>query len=158
MLNDAERKQAIAKIEQLPDLVESTVRGLSDQQLDTTYRDGSWTIRQVIHHLADSHMNGYSRMRMVATEKHPVLKPYDQERWAKLADAKLPLAPSLSILRGLHQRWVEFLKALPQDAWSAKAFHPEHGEMTMDDLLAEYARHGVDHLAPIQRLRQQNSW
>ena len=97
-------------------------------------------------------------MRMVFTEDHPALKPYDQDQWAKLQDVRLPLEPSLLILRGLHHRWAEFLKSLPQDAWSAKGFHPEHGEMSMDDLLDEYARHGRNHLEPIQRLRKQNGW
>lgn len=157
-LTDAERRDLIGKIASLPDELEAAVAGLDDAQLDTPYRDGGWTIRQVVHHLADSHSNALIRMKLVLTEDHPTLKPYDQDRWALLADAALPLAPSLTLLRGLHERWHALLEKMPADAWSRAAHHPENGEMSLDDLLRVYAGHGRGHVGQIAGLRERKEW
>lgn len=150
-----ERMQHIDAIERLPQEVDEAVAGIDDAVLDTPYREGGWTPRQVVHHLADSHMNAFIRMRLVVTEDHPAIKPYDQDAWAVLEDStSLPIAPSLSILSGLHARWARFLRSLPEDAFSRTAFHPEHGELTLDRLLAIYGKHGANHCQQIRDLRQ----
>lgn len=149
-----ERMQHIEAIERLPQEVEEAVAGIDDAILDTPYREGGWTPRQVVHHLADSHMNAFIRMRLVVTEDHPAIKPYDQDAWAVLEDSTtLPIAPSLSILTGLHARWARFLRSLPEDAFARTAFHPEHGELTLDRLLAIYGKHGANHCQQIRDLR-----
>jgi hypothetical protein len=149
-----ERMQYIDAIERLPQEVDEAVAGIDDAVLDTPYREGGWTPRQVVHHLADSHMNAFIRMRLVVTEDHPAIKPYDQDAWAVLEDStSLPIAPSLSILSGLHARWASFLRSLPEDAFSRTAFHPEHGELTLDRLLAIYGKHGTNHCQQILDLR-----
>ncbi len=159
MLSPEQRREGIARLLELPGLVEEAVRGLDERQLDTPYRDGGWTVRQVVHHLADSHMNAYIRTKLTLTEEHPPLKPYDQDEWAKLGDAAgLPLAPSLAILHGLHERWAALLESVPEDAWSRTAYHPERGDITLDDQLALYAGHGVNHVAQITGLRSRNGW
>jgi uncharacterized damage-inducible protein DinB len=159
MLSTEQRREGIARIAELPRLVEEAVRGLDDSQLDTPYRDGGWTVRQVVHHLADSHMNAYIRSKLTLTEEHPPLKPYDQDEWAKLRDTTAsPLAPSLAILRGLHERWVALFESVPEEGWSRTAYHPERGDITLDDQLALYARHGAHHVGQITGLRARNGW
>ena len=150
MLTETERQNLISHIETLPERVEAVVKPLSDSQLDRPYKEDGWTIRQVVHHMADSHMSGYVRMKMVATEELPILKGYDQVAFAELADAaRLPLQDSLSILHGLHSRWATFLRALPENSWSRKGHHTEHGDMTLEELLEDYAKHGDTHLGHI---------
>ncbi|MBK6428105.1 MAG: putative metal-dependent hydrolase [Blastocatellia bacterium] len=154
-----DRSNLIAAIEQLPAEAEAVVAGLDDVGLDTPYRDGGWSPRQVIHHLADSHMNAFIRMRLVVTEDNPAIKPYDQDAWALLPDSlTMPVAPSLSLLSGLHARWVGFLRSLPDDAFSRTAFHPEHGELTLDRLVAIYGKHGRTHCQQIRDLRDRMGW
>ena len=145
-----EREACIGKIEALPARLEEAVRGLTDAALDTAYRDGGWTVRQVVHHLADSHANAYIRTRLALTEERPTLKPYEEKDWAKLADAHT-LAPraSIEMLRGIHVRWVALLHALPAEAFERVAHHPDNGDMTVDDIIALYSRHGETHLAQI---------
>ncbi len=151
--------QRIAKIQQLPAQLEAAIAGLNDAQLDTPYRDGGWTVRQVVHHLADSHMNAYIRMRLIATEDRPTLKPYDQDVWARFYDAQsMPVAPSLAILRGLHERWTDFLQRLSAESWSRAGHHPERGEVTLDSLVTIYAGHGAKHVDQIMGLRQAKGW
>ena len=159
MTTPSERATRINRIRQLPALAREAVRGLDPSQLDTPYGPGKWTSRQVLHHLADSHMNAFVRMKLILTEDHPTLKPYDQEAWATTADgARSDAEASLAILRGLHARWVDLLSALPEDAWERSAHHPESGEVTLDVLLRIYAGHGDLHLARIHELRQANDW
>ena len=158
MLNAEQRRDGIARLLELPGLVEEAVRGLDDAQLDTPYRDGGWSVRQVVHHLADSHLNALIRMKLTLTEEHPPLKPYDQDEWARLGDAALPVAPSLAILRGVHERWAALLESLPEEAWSRTAYHPERGDITLDDQLSLYAGHGVHHVGQITGLRTRNGW
>jgi len=155
----AERREKIGKIRDLPDAVEAAVKGLSDQQLDTPYREGGWSIRQVVHHLADSHMNAFVRMKLMVTENRPTLKPYDQDAWAGLPDSsRLPVQSSLAIIRGLHERWAALLEDLPERDWTRTALHPERGEVTMEGTLSTYAGHGANHVRQITGLRQEKSW
>jgi len=154
----AERVRLIDEMETLPARVEAAIAGLTDAQLDTPYRDGGWTVRQVVHHLADAHVNGMVRAKLTITEDHPTLKPYAQDPWAELADAKLPPAPSLAILRGVHERWVVLLRSLPDEAWARTAHHPDNGEMSLDDQLALYGRHGSTHAAQLEALRARMRW
>jgi hypothetical protein len=154
-------EQRSAKIERIgaaPTALRNAVKGLTDEQLDTPYRDGGWTCRQVVHHVADSHMNAFLRFRWVVAEDRPTIKTYDQDEWAKFPDLKLPLDPSLQIIDALHTRWTTFLSALPSSAWERKANHPEHGEVTMDDLLNIYSEHGHNHAKQITDLRERKGW
>ncbi|MDB5033955.1 MAG: putative metal-dependent hydrolase [Chlorobi bacterium] len=159
MLTEQERAERIGRIEHLPALAEAAVRDLNDSQLDTPYRDGGWNIRQVIHHLADSHMNAIIRMKLLLTEDNPTIKPYDQDSWVALADsAAHPVDASLAILRGLHDRWGALLRSMPESAWSRPGTHPEIGAITMDDLLVNYSDHGTNHVGQITGLRERNGW
>ena len=158
MFSPQQRKSKIAEIRDFPPIIKSAIAGLDDQQLDTPYRDGGWTARQVVHHLADSHMNAYLRFRWLITEDHPTIKTYDQDVWAGLPDSRLPVDSSIAILEGLHQRWAVMLDALPDDAWSRKGMHPERGEVTLDDLLEIYSGHGAHHARQITDLRAGKGW
>jgi hypothetical protein len=153
-----DRSAKIARIAACPPVLREAVAGLSDSQLDTPYRDGGWTVRQVVHHLADSHANALLRCRWVVAEDHPVIKTYDQDVWAQFEDSKLPPEVSLDIIDGLHERWAVFLRSLPEEAWSRKATHPERGEITLDDLLDIYSDHGDNHVSQITQLRERNGW
>ena len=158
MFSPQERKSKIAAIRDFPPIIKSAIAGLNDQQLDTPYRDGGWTPRQVVHHLADSHMNAYLRFRWLITEDHPTIKTYDQDVWAVLPDSRLPVDSSIAILEGLHHRWAVMLDALPDDAWSRRGMHPERGEVTLDDLLEIYSGHGAHHAGQITDLRARKGW
>jgi hypothetical protein len=158
-MTEADRKEKIKKIKQLPLLAEQAVRGLTDKQLDTPYRAGGWTVRQVIHHLADSHMNAFIRTKLLITENNPTLKTYEQEEWARTPDARsLSVDSSLAILRGLHERWVHLLESIGPETWKRTAMHPESGLMTLDDILGVYARHGENHVSQITGLRKEHAW
>ncbi|MGB5873924.1 MAG: putative metal-dependent hydrolase [Bacteroidota bacterium] len=159
MVSNDDRREMIEMIRALPGEVEEAVRGLGDEQLDTPYREGGWTIRQVVHHLADSHLNAFVRMKLVLTEDHPTLKPYDQDRWAACRDASaIPIGPSLLILQGLHHRWVELMNGVEEAGWVRGAHHPEDGELTLGGLLKIYARHGANHVGQIRQLRTARRW
>lgn len=153
-----ERNDRIARIKALPQNLRTAVDGLNDAQLDTPYRDGGWTVRQVVHHVADSHLNAITRMRLALTEEHPTIKPYDQDAWAQMSDYSLPLAPSLAVIDGVHTRWVHFLERVPDGAWSRTALHPDNGTMSLERFLEVYANHGDDHVAQITGLRARNGW
>jgi hypothetical protein len=157
-MDQAERTRLIDELAGLPACVEAAIAGLTDVQLDMPYREGGWTVRQVVHHLADAHINGLVRAKLTLTEDHPTLKPYQQDPWAELADTGLPVAPSLAILRGVHERWVVLLRSLPELAWSRTAYHPENGEMSLDDQLASYVGHGSTHVAQLESLRARMCW
>jgi hypothetical protein len=158
MLSIEERNNKISTIKRLPRDVEAAMSGLTDTQLDTPYREGGWTVRQVVHHLADSHANAFIRMKLILTEDHPTIKPYDQNRWALLIDSTLPIASSLAILRGLHERWGRLLESLPDSAWSRTGFHPENGDVTLESMLNTYAGHGTKHVGHIMGLRSAKRW
>lgn len=149
-LSPAERDAAIARIEAMPALLRRALDGATDAQLDGTYREGGWTLRQVAHHLADSHINSHARFRLAVTEDHPTVKPYDEARWAELEDARtMPVEVSLALLDGLHARWANLLRSLKPADFARTINHPENGTMSVDQLLAMYAWHGDHHIAHI---------
>jgi hypothetical protein len=150
-MTHAERQVAIQKIAALPAQLEALVTGRADSDLNKNYGPGKWTARQVIHHLADSHIHSFIRMRYIATTDNPTIQPYDQDEWAKLPDACTgPIEPSLEILKGAHARWAAFLGALPEDAFTRTGLHPERGTVSLDDLVRIYAGHGEKHLGHIR--------
>jgi hypothetical protein len=152
-------EQRINQIEELPSKLEETVSGLTDEQLDTPYRDGGWTVRQVVHHLADSHMNAFIRMKLIVTEDHPTLRPYDQDDWAGLPDGRTgPIQSSLDILRGLHPRIAALLKSVKEEDFARTAYHPENGEMSLDRMLTIYSSHGEKHIGHIEGLKKTRGW
>jgi hypothetical protein len=145
------RADLIDSIRALPDQLEKKVEGLNAGQLTTPYNTGEWTVAQNVHHLADSHMNSFVRFKLILTEDRPTLKPYDQETWARQPDANhADISQSLTLLRGLHQRWCALLDNLSEADWSRAGRHPEVGQITIDDLLVSYADHGEAHLRQIQ--------
>jgi len=160
MLTKEQRRELIMKIRQFPAAVETAVRGLSEAQLDTCYGEGKWEVRQVVHHLADSHLIAFARTKQILAEEEPKLFAYDQDEWARTAEASSgsPVASSLMILRGVHERWAFLLGALPEPAWARKGIHFRRGEMTLDDLLTLYARHGDSHVKQITDLRAARGW
>ena len=158
-LSDDEREACIAKIEETPARMRAAVAGLNEEQLDTPYRPEGWTVRQVVHHVADSHLNAYIRHRLALTEEQPTIKPYEENLWAQLPDAKTsPVEISLALLDSLHDRWVRLWRSLTADQFGRVFVHPEHGPRTVDWLLFLYAWHGRHHTAHITELRKQKSW
>ena len=154
-----ERAALIDQIAATPESMRAAVGGLSDEQLDTPYRPGGWTVRQVVHHVPDSHMNAYTRVKLALTENEPTIRPYDEAAWAKLNDVRdTPIAVSLTLLEALHDRWVRILRALTDADFSKTLLHPEHGVMTLDSLVAMYAWHGRHHVAHITSLRERSGW
>ncbi|MEH7237457.1 YfiT family bacillithiol transferase [Bacillus sp. JJ1562] len=148
----------IKEIETLPSLVKKVVKELTDKQLDTPYRNGGWTLRQVVHHIADASMNSYIRFKLAATERNPVIKPYDEAKWAKLSDSSLPVDASLAIIDGVHQRWVTLLQNFSMDDFQLTYVHPEGGEMKLGVFLGFCAWHGKHHLAHITTLVNNKNW
>src|SRR5690348_1307411 len=158
-VSDQDRQAFIQKIEDAPASLWSAVTGLSEQQFDTPYREGGWTVRQVVHHLADSHMNAYVRFRLALTEQNPTIKTYDQTQWAELIDARTaPVEPSLSLVEGLHTRWVILLRSLGEADFARTFKHPEWGSPRLDWVLAQYAWHGRHHVAHITSLAKRMGW
>jgi uncharacterized damage-inducible protein DinB len=156
----AEEKQAcLDEIAQTPAKLRSSVKDLSDAQLDTPYRDGGWTVRQVVHHVPDSHLNSYVRFKLALTEDEPTIKTYAEDRWAELPDTKAtPIVVSLTMLDALHDRWVRLLRSFGAEEWRRTFRHPEMGPMTLEKALAMYAWHGKHHVAHITSLRERNGW
>ena len=153
------RQSAIADIAAAPAKIRSAIAGLNEAQLDTPYREGGWTVRQVVHHVADSHMNAYIRLRLALTENEPTIKPYQEADWAKLDDAQHATPEvSLRILEPLHERWVRLLKTVTPEQFARPVRHPEAGLKNVDWLLFLYAWHGRHHTAHITELRKQKGW
>ena len=149
----------IATLAAFPAQVRAAVASLSEAQLDTPYRPGGWTVRQVVHHCADSHMNSLIRFKLALTEPSPTIKPYFEARWAALPDSSMPLEPSLHLLEGLHARWVVLLHSLSAEQLARTFVHPEHGEAyRLDETIAHYAWHSRHHLAHITSLRTRMGW
>jgi hypothetical protein len=157
-MTTAERSEKIRRIADLPGILEKAVAGLNDTQLDTPYREGGWTLRQVVHHLADSHMNAMVRTKLMLTEEDPPLKGYNQEDWALLPDVRLPIRPSLDVLKGLHERWSSLLQSISEQQWARTGLHSESGKMTLESILNTYSRHGENHVAQITGLRKAKGW
>jgi len=156
---DEQRRKSIDQIAHAPSNLRSAIAGLSVQHLDTPYRPGGWTVRQVVHHVPDSHMNAYIRFKLALTEEEPTIKPYAEDRWAELADTgTTPVEVSLTMLDALHDRWVRLLRALKTDDWKRTFRHPELGAMNLEKTLALYAWHGRHHVAHITSLREREGW
>jgi hypothetical protein len=155
------KEEWIADIKVLPNLLEASIGNLDEAQLQTPYRDGGWTVHQVVHHVADSHINAYIRFKLGMTEDNPTIKPYEEKDWANLADVQqLPVNISITLLYALHERWIVFLKSIPDDAWETRSVvHPEYGRvMSLWYLLGMYAWHSRHHVAHITALRERMGW
>ncbi|MCP3760921.1 bacillithiol transferase BstA [Domibacillus sp. A3M-37] len=148
----------IKEIEELPALLRRTVESLTNEQLDTPYRNGGWTVRQLVHHVADSHMNAYIRFKLALTEELPVIKPYDEAAWAELPDSSMPVDVSLVLLESLHKRWTRLLSELQTGDLEKTFIHPDSGEVTVGENIGMYAWHGRHHLAHITSLCDRNGW
>jgi hypothetical protein len=152
MLSTTERNRCIDRIRQLPDRLATAVGELSVPQLTTHYLPGEWTVAQNVHHLADSHMNSFIRLKLLLTEENPTIRPYDQDLWAMQPDANNPdIATSLAVLRGLHQRWVLLFASLNEAQWLRPGVHPESGPISVESLVQAYADHGEAHLDQLAR-------
>jgi uncharacterized damage-inducible protein DinB len=153
------RAEFIQTIADLPMKITEAVRGLDEDQLDTSYRPGGWTVRQTVHHVADSHINSYCRFKLALTEDAPpTIVPYYEDRWAELTDSKLPIRVSLAIIDGIHQRWAALLNSMSDADFERVFKHPETGDWTLDGALALYAWHSRHHTAHITSLRERERW
>jgi len=154
-----QRRAAIEAIAEVPARLRAAVANLNDPQLNTPYRSGGWTIRQLVHHIADSHMNALTRFKLALTEDAPMVKTYEENLWAELADTKTPpIDSSLALIDNLHYRWVILLRSLEPPQFERTFRHPQWGLGTVDFLLAQYAWHGKHHVAHITSLRERNGW
>ncbi len=158
-LTSETRQELIGKIAETPARLRAAVAGLTADQLDTPYREGGWTVRQVVHHVPESHMNSYIRFKLAITEEEPTIKPYFEDRWAQLDDAsEAPIELSLDLLDSLHGRWVWFLRSLKEADFQRSFLHPELGSVSLDKNVALYAWHGRHHVAHITSLRERMGW
>jgi len=158
-LTDEQLQAGIARIEEAPARMRAAVAGLDKTQLDTPYRPEGWTVRQVVHHVPESHLNSYTRFKLALTEDEPVIKPYFEDRWAKLDDARqAPIALSLDLLEALHGRWIWFLRSLKPEDFQRTFRHPELGLVSLDKAVGLYAWHGQHHVAQITSLRERMGW
>jgi uncharacterized damage-inducible protein DinB len=153
-----QRQAGIAAVEALPQRLRAAVAGLTEEQLETPYREGGWTVRQVVHHLADANVNSYVRFKLGMTEQTPPIKPFEENGWATTPDTKAPVEASLQLLDGLQARWAMLLKGMSPADFARTVAHPVAGEMTLDRVLALYAWHGRHHTAHITALRQRVGW
>jgi hypothetical protein len=159
VITPEDRERYLREIEEAPGRLREAVSGLTDEQLDTPYRDGGWTVRQVVHHVPDSHINSYVRFRLALTEEEPTIRPYLEDRWAELADARTaPVEVSLGLLESIHRRWALLLRSLDNEQWAFRFRHPELGVVPLDRNLALYAWHGRHHVAHVTSLRDRRGW
>ena len=156
--SDAQRAAYVADIAAVPEKLRAAVSGLNEAQLDTPYRPGGWTVRQTVHHIADSHMNAYIRFKLALTEDAPLVKPYDEKAWANLPDSKLPIEVSLRLIDSLHERWTVVLKNMKSADFLRKLTHPEHGLVDLDRFAALYSWHGKHHVRHITALREREGF
>ncbi|UZJ81166.1 YfiT family bacillithiol transferase [Fictibacillus sp. KU28468] len=148
----------IHDIESAPNQLKEAVNDLTEEQLDTPYRPGGWTVRQVVHHLPDSHLNSYTRFKLALTEENPVIRPYKEDQWAKLPDSKLPIAFSIQLLEALHERWIVLLKSLTTADLEKTFTHPDSGVVSLAQNIGLYSWHSRHHIAHITSLRQRSGW
>ncbi|MDM7921221.1 MAG: bacillithiol transferase BstA [Pyrinomonadaceae bacterium] len=153
-----DRAENIRIIAELPAAISAAVLGLSDEQLDTPYREGGWTLRQTVHHVADSHINSLCRFKLALTEDAPAIRPYHEDRWAELADSRLPVDVSLRIIEGVHARWAELLRSMTDEQYEREFVHPDTGRWKLEGVLGLYAWHSMHHLAHITTTREANGW
>jgi len=157
--SEEDRVRLIDQIAEAPARLREAVKNLSPEQLDTPYRPGGWTVRQVVHHVPDSHLNSYARFKLALTEDQPTIKDYREDRWAELADARsAPVETSLVLLESLHKRWVAMLRSLTPEQFARGFVHPELGSVSLDRNLSLYAWHGRHHVAHITSLRERMGW
>jgi uncharacterized damage-inducible protein DinB len=152
------RRAQIDSLRALPERLREAVSGMSPAQLDTPYREGGWTLRQLVHHVADSHANAYIRFKLALTEDWPTIKPYDEAAWARLADSRLPIDGSLVFVESLHARWVALIESLAEEEFACGYHHPENGPQTLAHVLALYDWHSRHHTAHITSLRERQGW
>jgi len=152
------RSEFIRTITDLPKVIAEAVAGLDDEQLDTEYRPEGWTVRQTVHHVADSHLNSYCRFKLAVTEEKPTIRPYYEDRWAELADSKLPVDVSLKLLETVHARWIALLESFTEEDFKRELVHPESGDWTVEQFLGLYDWHSKHHTAHITKLRERNGW
>jgi len=158
-LEPKQRRAAIDTIAEAPTKLRAAVSGLTDAQLDTPYRPEGWTVRQVVHHVPDSHLNAYTRFKLALTEDTPTIKPYNEAAWATLEDSKTtPVATSLALLDAVHDRWIRILRAMSPSDFSRTLNHPENGIMNLDQMLALYEWHSRHHVAHVTTLRDRSGW
>jgi len=158
-LTEEQKQKFLDDIEHTPANLRVAVKGLSEKQLDTPYRPDGWTVRQVAHHVPDSHLNAYVRTKLALTEEEPTIKSYAEDRWAQLADTQAtPVEVSLALLESLHDRWMRLLRSLPPEDWKRTFRHPELGLMSLEKNLALYAWHGRHHVAHVTSLRKREGW
>ncbi len=155
---EAQRVEFIEAIAAVPQKLRTAVANLSDKQADTPYRPGGWTVRQTVHHIADSHMNAFVRFKLALTENEPLVKPYNEKAWADMPDSKLPLEVSLRLIDSLHERWTVILQNMRPADFERTLKHPELGEVNLDKYVALYAWHGKHHVAHIANLREREGW
>src|SRR6185437_9532295 len=153
-----DRLGAIATLAELPEMLRNTVDRLDSAQLNTPYRAGGWTVRQVVHHMADSHMNAFIRLRLALTEDWPTIKTYDEKAWSELRDSAAPAEWSLELIESLHARWVMLLQSLSEEQWRRGFRHPENGPNTVEVMTLQYAWHSLHHVAHITHLRMKEEW
>ncbi len=152
------REDRIKTIRELPDAITEAVDGLDEEQLDTAYRPGGWSVRQVVHHLADSHINSFCRFKLALTEESPTIRAYFEDRWAELPDSKGPVESSLYVLRGVHARWTELVESMSDEDFRRKLEHPESGSWDLDGMLSLYDWHSRHHTAHVTSLRDRKGW
>jgi len=158
-LSPTARAERIATVRELPKKMRDAVAGLSEEQIDAEYRPGGWTLRQTVHHLADSHSNSLTRFKLALTEDEPpTIRPYYEDRWAELGDSKLPIDVSLNMIDGIHARWIALMESMSDEDFNKKFIHPETGEWTLDSALTLYAWHSKHHTAHITSLRERMGW
>jgi uncharacterized damage-inducible protein DinB len=157
--SEVQRSKFIDEIEQTPAALRAAIKNLSPEQIETPYRDGGWTVRQVVHHVPESHMNAYMRFKLALTEDDPAIKAYMEDRWARTPEVEsTPVEVSLALLEPLHNRWVRLLRSLKPQDWKRTFRHPELGLVSLDRNLALYAWHGKHHVAHITELRKRMGW
>ncbi len=153
-----QREQFFTEIAQLPNALRGAVENLSDEQLDTPYRPGGWTVRQVIHHVGDSHMNSFIRFKLALSEVNPTIRPYAEDLWAETPEYKMPVGVSLNLIDSIHQRWRTLLDSMSNADFARTLNHPETGKWTLDNQLGLYAWHGRHHTAHVTNLKKRNGW
>ena len=158
-VDNSRREIFISDIEFTPIKLKEAIDGLSEKQLDTQYREGGWTVRQVVHHLPDSHINAFVRFKLALTEDNPTVKTYNEKKWAELKDySQTPIDVSLNLLNAIHKRWIILIKSMEQEDFKRTYYHPDSGKVELDWVLAQYAWHGKHHVAHITSLRKRNGW
>ena len=157
-MSEADLDEAIATLAALPGQLRCAVESMSEEQVDTPYRDGGWTVRQLVHHIADSHANALIRVKLALTEDWPTIKAYDEKAWAELADSRAPVTWSLDLIEKVHARWVMLLESLDEAQWQRGFVHPERGRSTLEQATLLYQWHSKHHLAHIMNLRKRMQW